>query len=300
MKGYLGELVRRGREAVSNDDPAPGRHGVDRPLQLLLGLQYRTLTQQTPSDGARLSFDDVGFDVYSSTGEDGILLYIFALLGWSNRRAVDIGAAGIEGSNLANLLLHHHADALLIDGDAEALQRATDFYRDQLETTLFPPQTLAARITAENVNTLIAEAGFKGPIDLLCLDIDGVDYWIWKALDVVTPRVVVVEYQDILGPERSWTVPYDPNFCVSDHEVNRERYNYCGASLNAFTKLAHSKGYRLVGCARGGWNAFFVRNGDGDGMLPEVTVESCFRYRWNQRGAQERFPLVANMKWQEV
>jgi propanediol utilization protein len=60
-------------------------------------------------------------------------------------------------------------------------------------------------LTRENVNEVVDRHGFVGEIDSLSLDLDGVDYWIWQALTVVNPRVVVIEYLDILGPDRSRT-----------------------------------------------------------------------------------------------
>jgi hypothetical protein len=82
--------------------------------------------------------------------------------------------------------------------------------------------------------------------------------------------------------------------------VNRELPNYSGASLRALAKLGREKGYRLVGCNRGDWNAFFVRVGIGEAHLPEVSVENCFAHPLSKASAEKRFPLVQNMPWQEV
>ena len=146
----------------------------------------------------------------------------------------------------------------------------------------------------------MVENKFVGEVDLLCIDIDGVDYWIWKAIEVIQPRLVVVEYQDTLGPDRSWTVSYEEDFNVHDYAINKQHYNYCGASLRAFVRLGKQKGYQLVGCNKGGCNAFFVKIGLADKCLPEVTIESCFKYEWNQLGMEKRFPLVKDMEWVEV
>ena len=142
----------------------------------------------------------MAFDIFSATGEDGILLYFFALAGMTNRRCVDIGAGGVRGSNVANLVVHHGFEALLVDGNARALHEAAAFYRERPETSFWPPVTAAARVTAENVDDLLTRHDFAGPIDLLCIDVDGIDYWIWNSVRVIEPRVVVIEYQDILGP----------------------------------------------------------------------------------------------------
>ncbi len=184
---------------------------------------------------------------------------------------------------------------------AEAkLAAATELYGQHHQCALFPPTSIATTVTRDTVSPIVAEHGFSGEIDLLSLDIDGIDYWIWKAIEGVEPRVVVVEYQDILGPDRAWTVPYKADFRVSDYAENREHNNYCSASLRAFTKLGAEKGYRLVGRNRGGWNAFFVKRGLGEDVLPEVSVESCFRYSWNEYGMKTRFDLVRDLEWQEV
>ncbi|MFZ5910934.1 MAG: hypothetical protein ACOYYU_13045 [Chloroflexota bacterium] len=270
---------------------------LSRQDQILLSLKYRELVQ-TQDKG--LDFEQVGFNLYSPTYEDGILLYIFSLIGTTNKKCVDIGAGSVKGSTVANLIVNHGFKGLLIDGNSQSIQLVKKYYANHPETRFSPPQAVSAMITAENVNELLNEYGYVGNIDLLCLDIDGMDYWILKAIDVVSPQVLVVEYQDILGPDKAWTVPYKPDFNLQDYPVNRKENNYCGASLSAFVSLCKHKGYRLVGCNKGGWNAFFVREGVCEAFLPEVTPESCFKYEWNRYGMEKRFPLVMNMEWEEV
>jgi hypothetical protein len=248
----------------------------------------------------KLDFEDVGFNTYSMTHEDGILLYIFSVIGMTNRKCVDIGAGSVRGSSVANLIVNHGFNGLLVDGSSKSIEHAREFYASLHETHPTLPTLISALINAENINSLIKDNQFVGEVDLFCLDIDGVDYWVWKALDVIQPRVVLLEYQDLLGPERAWTVPYSPNFFVDDYPVNKDDKNYCGASLQAFVKLGRQKGYHLVGCNNGGWNAFFVRNDLGADILPEIPAQSCFKHAWNQYGMEYRFPLVKDMEWVEV
>jgi hypothetical protein len=296
MKRIFKGLLQKAYAAAPIQTYPYAPQSSSRELQILLSLKYREFA----TSGQALDFDEIGFNVYSSTNEDGILLYIFSLIGMGCRRCVDIGAGQIKGSNVANLVVNHGFSALLLEGNPNKLAIAQRYYRHNPETMFNKPKLVQTFVTAENINTILCEHRFAGEIDLLSLDIDGVDYWIWKAISVNQPRVVLVEYQDILGPERALTVPYDAHFDVSAYPVNRTHYNYAGASLLAFTKLAHEKGYRLVGCSKGGYNAFFVRNDLGNSCLPEVTVESCFHYEWNQLGMTQRYPLVKDMKWQEV
>ncbi|MFG1691682.1 hypothetical protein ACGF5M_05970 [Gemmatimonadota bacterium] len=269
---------------------------VDREVQSWLMSHHRA----THKNGEVMDVDEVGFNVYSPTYEDGVLLYIFSLIGTTNRKLVDIGAGPIRASSTTNLIINHGFTGLLIDADKKNVRNLRSYYSVHPETTLFPPKCACAFVTMENVNDLIERNGVLGEIDLLGIDIDGVDYWIWKAIHVIRPRVVLVEYQDNLGPNRSWTVPYRPDFNLRDYPQNRQYNNYCGASLTAFVRLGRERGYRLVGCNRGGWNAFFVRDDLGSECLPEVSSEDCFRHDWNQFSMEQRFPPVAEMDWQEV
>jgi hypothetical protein len=97
---------------------------------------------------------------------------------------------GIE-CNAANLLvnLNHGWSGLLLDGDGEQIARGRTFYANCRNTWVAPPTFVNAGITPDGVNGLLGDHGFSAPIDFLSLDVDGNDYWIWKALDWVTPRV---------------------------------------------------------------------------------------------------------------
>jgi hypothetical protein len=185
----------------------------------------------------------------------------------------------------------------LIDGSGERITELQNFYRTCPDTSHYPPQCVATWITAENINALLETHGHTGSIDLLCIDLDGVDYWIWKALDVIKPRVVVVEYQCIWGPDRSVTVPYDPQFKA----LFEGKYGvYNSASLAAFVKLGALKGYRLVGCQRYGYNAFFIRNDVGTEIFREVTPQECFRHPFPRWAMETLLPKVQGLNWLDV
>jgi hypothetical protein len=268
----------------------------DTAAQLALALAYRR--SSAAALGGPLS--DYGFSCYSQTDEDGILLYIFSLIGTGNRQCVEMCAGdGIE-CNTANLIINHGWHGLLVDGDAEHVARGRRFYAESMATRIYPPRLVQAWVTRDGVNDIVRSGGFAGEVDLLSLDLDGIDYWIWAVIDAIDPRVVVLEYQDILGPARSWTVPYSDDFCAGQYSMTQSMPNFAGASLSAFVKLGRSKGYRLVGVNRYGFNAFFVREDLGVGILPEVDVESCFTHPKVLAGMRDRFPLVANMPWVEV
>lgn len=264
--------------------------------QLLLNLEYRRLVREK-SPLPRI--DEIGFKCHSQADEDGILLFIFSLIGVTNRLCAEICAGDGLESNTANLILNHGWHGLLVDGDRAKVERGKKFFAGSRRTYVYPPKYLCEWITRDSINGILKSNGFGGSIDMLSIDLDGVDYWIWEAISISDPRVVVVEYQDILGPDRAWTVPYSDNFSGWTNQT-QGMPNFAGASLSAFVKLAKSKGYRLVGTNRYGYNAFFVKNGLADDLLPTIDAVSCFGHPKVQWGMRERFPLVEMMPWVEV
>jgi len=240
-------------------------------------------------------WEEVGFRVFSQNDEDGLLLYIFALIGTTNKMCLDISFASPFGANTTNLICNWGWNGLLVCADEPSARSAQNFFSTHKDTHLYPPKAISSWVTAENINDLIKDSGIEEEIDLFSLDIDGVDYWVWKAMSVIKPRVVVVEYQDIWGPDKSVTVPYRPDFNRYDtHE------HYCGASLPAFVKLAHEKGYRLVGVNRYGFNAFFVRRDIGENDFPEISVQSCFKHPIYKQGVSNVLPQIKHFEWIEV
>ena len=271
---------------------APARPRVDAGVQVFLALQYKQMLR----DGLPLpTFDEVGFSSFSQNEEDGILLYLFALIGTTNKTCVELGAGDGLENNTANLIVNHGWSGLLVDGDAANVARGRDFYRHCPSTWVFPPTLVQGWIDAERINALITDNGVRGEIDLLSIDIDGNDYWVWKAIEAVQPRVVVVECHNIWPADRAVTVPYRSDFNKLDVHPD-----YSGASLLALVKLGRAKGYRLVGCNRYGFNAFFVRQGLGETTLPEVAPETCLRHPQALRGQQTRFLEVKDLDWVEV
>jgi len=264
--------------------------------QTLLSMHYRemlALNDPLPC------FEEVEFRAFSQNGEDGILLYIFSLLGTTNKKCIEMCCSdGIE-CNTANLLINHGWHGLLFDGRAEMIKKGRKFYARCRDTRTWPPKLVHAWLTAENCNSLIQENGFAGDIDLLSLDMDGVDYWVLKALECITPRVIVLEYNPRLGPNVSVTIPNSSDFRAKKLE-GEEHKNYYGASLAAFVKLAKQKGYRLVGCERYGFNAFFVRAELGTEIFPEKSVADCFHHPYAKKAMEVGRLKLANRDLVEV
>ena len=217
---------------------------------------------------------ETGFRVFSEVDEDGIVLFLLAVVGIDRRRFIDIGAGDcITASNCANLALNLGFDGLFIDADREGIESGRRLYASHPDTRANPPKAARAFVTRENVDEVIRGAGFEGEIDVLSIDIDGNDYWIWDAIESVRPRIVVIETHNEYGLE-DICAPYEPDL---DWRRARQGEPF-GASPVAMKRLGERLGYRLVGANRPGFNAFFLRDDLGSGLVPAVGVEKLLRH----------------------
>ena len=289
LKKLLLKVARSARNELELETGTTAR-ASEVVAQKMLMQQYRLLAAR----GRELlpSFADVGFRNFSQFEEDGILLYLFSLISPVNRKCVEICAGNGRECMAANLIINHGWWGYLFDGLDSNVQSATRFFANSKDTFLYPPKFTKAWITAENVNEQLVSAGANGPVDLLSLDLDGMDYWVWKAISAIQPRVVVCETHNVIPPSKSLTVPYDSKFvCESE--------DYRGVSLEAMCRLGREKGYRLVGVHRFGFNAFFVQNGVGEEFFPEVKAAACLNDPFTEQRRKD-WPRVEAMKWHEV
>jgi hypothetical protein len=269
----------------------PRRHrGLDKIAQLQLSLTYRELV-----DAARPlpSLRDAEMRFYSQNGEDGIVQLLLAAVGTETRKTVEICAGDGVECNSANLIVTHGWTGLLVDGGDELVTRGRRFYEDNAETWYWPPTLLQSWVTRDNVNALVHDAGFSGDVDVLTIDLDGVDYWIWEALDCVRSRIVIVEYNAGWGPEEAMTVPYSDSFAWEHGS------QYFGASLGAMITLAGRKGYRFVGTNSYGFNAFFVRDDLGRDAIATADPKDSFWHPGTARSI-ERLASVRDREWVRV
>lgn len=186
-------------------------------------------------------------------GDDGIIQYLINYLEIENKIFVEFGVEDYLESNTRFLLINDNWSGLVIDGskiNIAKIKKDEIYWKHDLKVK-------SAFITAENINQLIEEEGIKGQIGLLHIDIDGNDYWVWKALEVVVPKIMIVEYNSKFGCEKAITIPYKEDFVwTKAHYSNL----YFGASILAFCDLADEKGYSFIGSNSAGNNAYFVKN----------------------------------------
>lgn len=254
--------------------------------QLALRNNYRQQPQQT--------FNEAGFSVFSEFEEDGILLYLFSVIGTTSRLCIEIGCGDCAENNTTNLIIHHGWNAILVDICQPDVDRAADLFRTARATKLFPPTLICQRVDEHNVNRMLTDTGIPlDHVDLLSLDIDSTDLWVLKAMQI-KPRVIVVEINARWPEGISRTVARG----AVDAPVFHPEFGmiYGGASLAAFCLVMNEKNYRLIGANRVGTNAFFMRNDiglDHFPAVPENRVLGCPRARHIQKkcaGALAHYP----------
>ena len=290
-------LIRRLRTLIRPLSPVPPADEVSRSIAQRNLIEHYRL--RLAAGRGLPSFADGAFRCMSQNGEDGILLVLLAAIGMGGRRAVELCVGDGLECNTANLVVHHGWHALMVDGDASLLARGRAYYAAHPNTYICPPKLVDGWVTSESVNALVSSNGVLGEIDLLSLDLDSIDYWIWKALDVVSPRVVVVEYQTGWGPTVAKTIPNDPAFRLLTNAKGETIYG-AGASLGAFVKLGRAKGYRLVGCEPLGFNAFFLRDDVGVDHFPEVSAEVGFTHPHAVRCVSDGKEALGCYSWVDV
>lgn len=190
------------------------------------------------------------YQTFSQSGEDGIIAEIYNRIGTTNKYFVEFGVENGTETNTTNLLLNAW-QGLWIDGSkTNKTQIEQSFSKIIKEGKLQIAQNF---ITAENIEQIFSTANVPERFDLLSIDIDRNDYYVWEAITNYQPRVVVIEYNSIFRPGVEFVVDYEP-------QVMWDKTSHFGGSLESYCKLGEKKGYKLVGCSFSGTNAFFVQS----------------------------------------
>jgi hypothetical protein len=178
-------------------------------------------------------------------------------------------------------------DGLLIDGDDSTVR---------LARCLLPKNVRVECkfLTIDNLD-LIEE--FRPDLGVLSIDVDGVDYWLTKALLPLRPAIVCVEYNASFGL-RPITVPYKQTF--DRHEEHSSGW-YHGASLTAFTSLM-KRDYTLHAVSRLGGNAIFVRRelGASESTPRELFRENSLRNSWAKNTASDQWNRICDLPYLQV
>ena len=231
--------------------------------------------------------------VYSQNGEDGIIEFLLSQCENLNYKCFEIGISDGTECNTANLIKNKKYSGVLIDAQNKFNEQfyqgcSFNFMHQCVET--------------DNIQSIFYDNNLVGHYDVFSLDIDGIDYWILKEIiqhKLLTASVIVLEYQDILGPDVSLTIPNIKNFSAWDYDTY-EGPNYCGASLKSFIALLQDE-YRFVGCEPQGFNGFFMnKNQTASINLEMKDIHPCFDIPKVKFGMEYRQPRTKDMEWTKV
>ncbi len=246
---------------------------------LILG---RLLSENMKTKKQINSLSEVEFRIFSQFGDDGIIQWLINNLDLPHKTFIEFGVEDYRESNTRFLMINDNWTGFVMDGSQTNIDRLTNsdyFWRyDLLAKAVF--------IDKDNINDLISSAQFPKDVGLLHIDLDGNDYWIWKEINVISPIIVILEYNSVFGINEAITIPYNKDF-----QRTKAHYSnlYFGASLKALHQLSKEKGYSLIGCNSAGNNAYFVRSDKLNDVVKEVSLEdgyviSKFRESRNEMG----------------
>ena len=239
---------------------------IEHKMQSLHMLEL--LRSEKYNDPKRL--ERYGFKVYSQNDEDGIINEIFNRIGTTNKFFVEFGVQdGLESNT--HLLLFQGWEGVFIEGSKKYFDMIQKYFKlpiDRKQLTV-----LNRFITADNINKILSEtkAAKINNIDLLSIDVDGNDYYIFNSIDVINPRVVIIEYNSKFPPPIEWVMPYNENHIWD----GSDRF---GASLESLNNLFNKKGYKLVATNITGTNAFFVKS---ELLLDNFANDNSPKYLYN-------------------
>jgi hypothetical protein len=186
--------------------------------------------------------------IRSQHGEDGVIAAIFHEIGTKSKTCVEFGAYDLRDASNVYPLWTTGWKTLLIEGNAKRYRKLVADYAAYPGSADLHVSIANKYVDADGPNSLdniLSEFNFPVDLDLVVIDVDGMDFQIWRGCKRFQPRVVIVEYN-----------------CMIPHHIEivgaATEKNNIGCSVLSLARLGTEKGYSLVACI--GWNAFFVRH----------------------------------------
>ena len=253
--------------------------------------------KQLQASGVILPLDQVGFSRFSEFEEDGHLLYLLTLAGSASRTVVEISSQDGRVCMATNLLVHHRWRGFLFDGDPVFVREGQRFFAAHPATRSAPPVVKCEWFTRDNVNHVLAAAGVPDEVDVLSLDIDGNDLYLWSAMKV-RPRILICEFNNAVPSDLALTIPYRPGFSFT--ALPDDQAMFRSASLAAFVAVGRRKGYRLVGMNALGFNAIFLRDDVLAAEMPEIPASVLDANPAAEEVRRRWWPRLSQLAWTEV
>jgi hypothetical protein len=181
-------------------------------------------------------------NVYSQSGEDGIIDKVLEVLPTNDKWCVEFGAwDGLFLCNARNLIESHGYSSVLIEASK---QKFLDLQKNfQHRKGIHLVNQFVGFRENDNLDTILKNTPIPKNFDFLSIDIDGNDYHVWKMVNEYRPKVVCIEFNPTIATGIEFIQEADPE---TTH----------GCSVSSLVKLGKEKGYELVCIVH--CNAIFV------------------------------------------
>jgi hypothetical protein len=237
---------------------------------------------------------------FSREGEDGLLDYIMSRIPDPSGWCVEFGAwDGISESNTHYLIAQKDYRGVMIEADALKYRRLCE------NMSRYGTICLNAFVRPEgpcSLHSLLSQTPIPKDFDLLSIDVDGEDYYVWKHLEKYAPKLVIIEInlRDKPGIRRihNTGAPIALGNARVNSPTSLGMSVYTGTSITSMTELANKKGYSLL--ANVHCNALYIRREYLNLFHDrEVTPEEVFTYEEHGIGALN-FRELLGLGWKRV
>lgn len=239
------------------------------------------------------------FSGFSQNGEDGIIDVLRSQLNIKNRYFIEIGAADGIDNNSAWMLVAEKYNGIMVEGNPALSNVANEL----IAGYSIGADVMNLFVSTENLVDIKKQALYLNP-DVMSLDIDGNDYYIANKLFSLgfRPKIFVVEYNSVFGPEKSITIMYNKDFMLSKADKNNLYY---GVSIQGWRLFFEKVGYRFITVDQNGVNAFFVDEKCFDSeFLNNINsldfAENQFQLNKFRVPSSEQFKLIQDLSFYSI
>lgn len=183
-------------------------------------------------------------NIYSQNGEDGIIEYIFNTIGVKKGNFIEFGAW--DGKHLSNCckLINENWTGIYIEVDIHKFATLYENFGSNNAITII--NKMVSYTDYDNLDIIIDNCSHKNKVfDFISIDVDGLDYNIFKKMKKYLPKVICIEVN--AGHSPLYNKEIDINIAK----------NNIGQSIQIICNEAEIKGYFPL-CYTG--NLFLIKN----------------------------------------
>lgn len=196
-------------------------------------------------------------NIYSQNGEDGIIEQLVKELGIDQGTFCEFGASnGITSSNTYNLIKNYNFSGMAIELNHSSYQQCVSNYKNFNQVRVFHGAVLY-NDKSNDLNTWLIKGNLPKDFDILSIDIDSDDYYIWENLTEFQPKIVIIEANSYRDPVHE-ELPGKPSqeYSIDILQNQHKQRIAMGASFISIVRLGLEKGYIPVSFTG---NIIFIR-----------------------------------------